>query len=1821
MIEISAQFNTLPGYKISDTLHMSARSIVYRANQIHSQKPVAIKVLNTTYPQLKDLILLKNQYSISSYLDHPNIIKCYELETYGNSYALILEDFGGIALSQYVNSQPLEINEFLTIAIAITSALEYLYQNKIIHKDIKPKNILINPKTKQVKLIDFSISSILPKENSEIKSPNILEGTLAYISPEQTGRMNRGIDYRTDFYSLGVTFYELLTGQLPFNSTSPVELVHYHLAQEPINPKIVNGNIPQPIANMVLKLMAKSPESRYQTARGIRHDLEICQQMLLSQGEITDFKLGEKDISDRFLIPEKLYGRESEVSTLLNAFERVSLGNVELMLIAGFSGIGKTSIVNEVHKPIVRQNGYFISGKFDQFQRNLPFSAFVQAFRSLIRQLLTENTEQLQEWKNNILLALGQQAGVIIDVIPELELIVGQQPEIPELTGNAAQNRFNLLFSKFIQVVATKHHPLVIFLDDLQWADSASLKLIQLLMNETDSICLLLIGAYRDNEVTSGHPLLMTLDAIYKTPTTVNQIVLTPLDEPHINHLIKDTLGCPDEIANPLTRFIFQKTQGNPFFTNQLLKALHENKIINFDFHAGYWQYNLKEAEISYQSDDVVQLLTYRLEKLPTSTLEILKIAACIGNKFDLNLLSLISEKSPDEIGANLWQVLQEGLIIPTDEIYKLYAYEQPEASNISEIELQDLEQKISDREKLTVNYKFLHDRVQQAAYSLIPETDNRTIHLKIGRTLLKNTRLENLEDNIFEIVNQLNMGVGLITSKSEKSELAQLNLIVGNKAKLATAYEAAIRYLQIGLRLLEADSWHNQYQLTLDLYVAAMEAEYLNINFEQATIYAEIVKQNANSLLDRVKAYEAQMQMYMAEIQMQLAIDTGLKVLDMLGVNLESAPPENLDVEDLIDLPKMTAPDRLAAMRILISMISAAYFANPALLPSIIFTMIHLSVKYGNSSASTYGYVLYGLLLCGMLSEINAGYRYGEVALILLDKLNAKELKCRLFLVWNANIKFWKQHLRKTIDPLVEGVQSGLENGDIEYVGYCSSNHYLHLLFAGENLTSVSQQLEQYSILMHKLKQQWTVNLQKVWLQLVFNLLETTANKYQLNGVFFNESEILPLFIETNNYNSLFCVYLAKTILFYLFNHLNSAVESARLGKQYVNSVAGQISVSQHNFYYSLALLAEYNNQSSIEQEQYLEQVLANQQQMRHWAFHAPMNYQHKYDLVEAEKARILGHNWQSMELYDQAIRGAKENQYIHEEAIANELAAKFYLASGKEKIAQTYLIDAYYCYSRWGANTKIEDLEKCYPQLLSPILNQKQVPFNRSDTNTLVAATVDSSSTGVTAILDIETVTKASLAIGSEIQLDKLIQMLLQVMLENVGGNKAALILQEDGKLNLVAKYQNHQPCELLSIPINKTQELPVSLINYVAHTKEYLLIHEATKNTNFSRDTYIIKYQPKSILCTPILNQGKLIGILYLENSLIVDAFTTDRLQILKLLSSQAAISLENAQLYARLEDKVAARTQELNAKNLRLKQTLRELKVTQAKLIQSEKMSSLGQLVAGVAHEINNPINFIYANIEPTNNYIASMLQLINIYQQEYPQVTPLIQQIQEDIDLEFMVEDLHKILDSMKVGANRIRNIVLGLRNFSRLDEADIKYVDIHEGIDNTLMLLQSRLITNANYPEITVIKNYAKLPLVACYAAQLNQAFLNILNNAIDALNGHNQKRSLAEIQNNPSKITISTQVIKNGWVSISIKDNGPGIPKNIRERIFDPFFTTKPVGEGTGLGLSISYQIIVDKHGGKIDCISVPGEGAEFWIEIPIKKYSSELIVQNKTN
>jgi serine/threonine protein kinase len=804
----------IDGYYIGKQVYAGSRTLVYRAVRLVDQQPVILKMLKSDRPTLNELLRLHNHYTIAKKLSFSGISQPLALEPYSNGYSLVTSDQDFGSLQEYLALKPLTLAEFLAIAIQLADILHYLYQQRIIHKDIKPANILIHPVSQQIQLTDFSIATLLPKETEEIKHPNILEGTLAYIAPEQTGRMNRGIDYRTDFYALGITFFELLTRELPYQTDDPLELMHCHLAK-PI-PKVskLRADIPPPVEQMITKLMAKNAEDRYQSALGLKYDLELALDQLNATGTISPFAIASRDLSDRLIIPEKLYGRDSEVKTLLDAFERVSQGNVELMLVAGFSGIGKTFVVNEVHKPIVRKHGYFIKGKFDQFNRNIPFSAFVQAFRDLMGQLMSESDAQLNLWKTKILEAMGENGQVIMQILPELERIIGAQPLVPELSGNASQNRFNLLFQKFIQVFATPDHPLVIFLDDLQWADSASLQLLKLLMQDVRH--LLVLGAYRDNEVTPAHPLMLTVRELEKLRITIKTITLQPLIPSDINQLVADTLSCDRALAQPLTELVYQKTQGNPFFTTQFLKTLHQDGFIQFNRDTGYWLCDLSQIKVQSLTDDVVVFIAQQLQKLSPNTQSMLKLAACIGAQFDLQTLAIVSSQSGIETAMALWQALQEGLLVPLNQIYKFF---QPkfEGNSVNIPEFWNWESGYC-------SFRFLHDRVQQAAYSLIPNSQKEAVHLDIGRLLQNRYSSNEQELHLFHIVNQLNCGISLIDQAREREELALLNWRAGRKARGSSAYEAAMSYLKIGLQLLSAQCWRNQYELSLGLHQLAAE-------------------------------------------------------------------------------------------------------------------------------------------------------------------------------------------------------------------------------------------------------------------------------------------------------------------------------------------------------------------------------------------------------------------------------------------------------------------------------------------------------------------------------------------------------------------------------------------------------------------------------------------------------------------------------------------------------------------------------------------------------------------------------------------------------------------------------------------------------------------------------------------------------------------------------------------------------------------------------------------------------------------------------------
>ncbi len=1808
----------LSGYQFLEQIYSGTKTLVYRGIKESDNKPVVIKLLRHEYPSFNELVQFRNQYTIAKNIDLPGVIKTYSLEPYENSYALVMEDFGGISLKDWqVEKSPNFLNEFFHITIQIVTTLEGLYRNRVIHKDIKPANILINPITKQIKLIDFSIASLLPRETQTLKCPNILEGTLAYIPPEQTGRMNRGIDWRSDFYSLGITLFELLTGQLPFTSDDLMELMYCHLAKQPPSVHSINLDIPPILSDIIAKLMAKNAEDRYQSALGLKYDLETCWQTYQKTGKFASFELGTRDISDRFAIPEKLYGRKTEVETLLAAFDRVAVGNREMILVAGFSGIGKTAVVNEVHKPIVRQRGYFIKGKYDQFQRNIPFFAFVQAFRDLMEQLLSESNAQLQEWKSKILAALGEQGQVIIEVIPELERIIGKQPPVAELSGSAITNRFNLLFQKFLQVFTAKKHPLVIFLDDLQWADSASLKLIQLLMCESDIQHLLLMGAYRDNEVLPAHPLMLTLEEITKDKVEVNTVTLKSLSEIHLTHLVADTLNCSPDITLALTKLIYQKTKGNPFFSNQFLKSLYEDRLIIFNFDKRYWQCELSKIKELALCDDVVEFMAIQLQKFPTTTQEVLKLAACIGNQFDLATLAIVNNKSQAETAAELWKALQEELVIPTNEVYKFFQDDEELGNRILEGNGQSSQSPI---------YKFLHDRVQQAAYFLIPEDEKKSTHLSIGQLLLNNTPAAEQEDKIFDIVNQLNYGVDLIDSQEQQNELSQLNLIAGQKARTSTAYIAASKYFSLGIGILAADSWQKHYSLTLALHEEACDTAYLCGDFEKMEELAEKVINLGETLLDKVKVYEIKIQACIVQNKLIEGLTIAFNVLKFIDIKFPEAPTQsdieqafqataehltNKKIADLINLPEMTDLKILAAMRILSSSFSAAYLGCPAFVPLITLKMVDLSIQHGNTGLSANGYCTYGFLLCCVIGNIDVGYEFAQLSLNVLSKTNAISQQAQTLLLYNSLVGHWKNHARNFLRPLQEVYQIGLETGDLEFAAYALHNYSFGSYLTGKELTGLEREMAVYCETLKRLKQKTGLGYVQIWQQTVLNLTNQNQELCCLIGEVYDERIMLSVHEAMNDITAIGIVYFNKFTLNYLFGNLPLALEYSLEAEKYLPALMGLFIYPAFYFYDSLVKLAVYFDAASLEQNQILEKINSNQDKMQHWANHAPMNFLHKYYLVEAERHRILGEKVMAMDYYDKAISLAKENEYLQEEALANELAAKFYLEWDKQTIAQTYLINAYYCYARWGALAKVNDLEKHYPQLLAFTQQREKLYFNYKETISLKSnfekKNTSSSIIKVAESLDLNSFVKASQAISSEIQLDKLLINLMQVVIENAGASKAVLIMPKSGNwiIEAIGLAANTITKVLQSIPIKESQDIPVNLINYVSRTQEYIIFNNAVSDINNFNDPYIFEQQPKSLFCNPILNQGKLIAILYLENNLTVGAFTDDRVQVLNLLCSQAAISLENARLYQQAQEYA----QQIQDYAQQLEGSLEDLKNAQLQLIQNEKMSALGNLVAGIAHEINNPIGSLVGNLQPAREYIQDLLKLIDLYQDYYPNpVKEIVKEIQA-IDLEYVRCDLPKLISSMHQATDRIYDLSISLRTFSRADTHKKIPFNIHEGIDSTLMILKHRLKASETRPAIEVVKYYDDLPQIQCFPGQLNQVFMNLLANAIDALDQSNAGRSFHEIEINRNLITVTTKINdQKKQVMISIQDNGVGMLEEIRAKIFDHLFTTKAVGKGTGLGLTIAYQIVVEKHGGTIEVNSTPGQGADFVISIPLK-------------
>jgi PAS domain S-box-containing protein len=1513
---------TLPGYQIGEELYESANSVVYRGRRTEDNQPAIVKILKKEYPLPQDIARFRREYEIAKRLSLAGVVKPYGLEKYQRGLAIIMEDFEGESLAGLMRSTKFAVADFLTLAIRITDILGEIHQRNIMHKDVNPFNILLNPATGQVKITDFGISTVLSRENATARNPNVLEGTLAYISPEQTGRMNRAIDYRTDFYSLGVTFYELLTGQLPFQTTDAMEMVHAHIAKRPIPPHQLNPEIPKALSDIVMKLLAKTAEERYQSTYGLKMDLQMCLAQLQSDVRLDEFRPGQYDLSDKFRIPEKLYGREQEMATLLAAFERVSRGAAEMMLVSGYSGIGKSVLVQEIHKPLVQQRGYFISGKFDRLKRNIPYVSLIDAFQELIRQLLTESEERIADWKGKLLTAFGPNGQIIIDVIPEVELIVGPQPPVSELGPTESQNRFNLVFKKFIDVFTQKEHPLVIFLDDLQWTDAATVNLLQSLMTAPDTQYLFMIGAYRDNEVRPDHPLMLTLDEMQKAEVVVNHISLSPLGLRHVNQLIADTLACTLEEAKPLAELVLEKTGGNPFFVNQFLTLLYEERLLEFvppgqndatldkKRSKGGWRWDTNRIQAIGMTDNVIELVAGKLQKLPEATQTVLKLAACIGNQFDLNTLSTVYQKPPKETAADLWPALQEGPVLPIGDVYKFI---QEDVEEIQEPLLLE-----------TASYKFLHDRVQQAAYSLISAEDKKAVHLQVGRLMGDNTPKDQLEEKIFDLVNHLNLGTELITDQEERTELARLNLMAGKKAKASTAYKSAVEYLTAGIELLPQDCWQIHYDLAFSLHLETAECQYLNSNFDEAERLFEKILQQAKTSHEKTRVYNVKIVLYVNMTKFDEAIAIGIEGLKLLGLNLPVKPGKatilleivktkwNLGrrkIEELIHLPEMTDPNKKAAMNLLLNIAAPAFFVNQDLFALVTLKMVNMSLRYGNANISSFGYMIYAVMLGTALGNFESGYEFGQLALNLNTRFNNTELTAKLNTSFSVLVYPWRKPIGITDrQTMMKAYQAGLNSGDLLYPVYAVQGYVISMLAKGDNLDNLYAETEKYLDFAQRIKEPGAAGYLACVKQMALNLEGLTRHPDSFSDDNFDEEKYLADMQENNLLLILHRYYVHKLQVLYLFENYAAALEIAPEAEKVSETSAGTLLVSAYYFYYSLTLAALYPTATAKEKWRYGRILKKNQKKMRKWADNCPENFRHQQLLVAAEMARIFGKDQEAMRVYEQAIQAAQAHEYPQDEALANELAAKFYLAKGMQKVATAYLMDARYGYLRWNATAKVEDLDQKYPQLLSRIGGRTITEIEET--------TIRTPTTGRgSGALDLATVMKASQAISGEIVLGRLLERLITIVIENAGAQRGLLILEKEGDLVIEAEatigrqgnrgQDSSSITVLQSIPVVATSHLSGTIINYVVRTRENVVLNDATREGLFTADPYIIANQSKSILCAPLINQGKLTGILYLENNLVTGAFTPDRLEVLKLLSAQIAISIENAELYTNLE----------------------------------------------------------------------------------------------------------------------------------------------------------------------------------------------------------------------------------------------------------------------------------------------------------------------------
>jgi len=1473
---------------------------VYRANHNNSNKNYILKIIKPEFNTIYINERIENELTIGKQVNCTCIIKPIEIYNYNNSVSLVCENAEGITLNKHINNQSLNIEKSLEIAIQLITAIIEIHRKQVIHKNIHPENILYNPLDGTLKIINLRFASAY-RETMQIKANQNLTGiNLNYISPEQTGRMNRSVDYRTDLYSFGIILYELLTGQCPFTGVDPAETIYNHIAKIPLEPSVKNPSVPEVLSNIVLKLIEKNPDRRYQNAQTIKKDLEYCYQQYLSQKTIPDFEIACNDISSNFTLSQKIYGRDNEKQKITQLFEKCRSGEKQLLLLSGVSGSGKTTLVHESLNQLTQYKPFFIEGKFNKFSENNPYSAVIDAIRSLIEQVLTKEKEQVEKFKLQILNSIPASGQTLIDLIPEIEHIIGQQQAAEEIDAEERLNRFRLNFVKFIQTFAQKEHPLVIFLDDIQWADSSSLHLLENLFTSNQSRYLMVIYAVRHNEINKEHPVYQFIEQMEQQDILAHNIVLESIELEDTAELLKDTFKRDFKEIYNLAKSVHLKTKGNPFYIKQFIKNLINQSLITFDFDKTQWVWDIKKIHSMSYTDNTAHYMIEVIQKLPPKMIELLKMASCIGLKFDLKTLALVNKMELKPTAGHLNMAIREGLITPINEAFGFNT---------------------DTFDEYNFTYKFLHDNIHQAFYSLIPDKDKKEIHLNIGKIIEENTSEQTIKDHLFSIVGQKNRAIEIVHDKNELLKLAKQNLEAGKRAKEKAAYSSALEYFQLGLNLLIETSWIENYQLKYDLSIQTAECAYLNKDYEKSELLIIDVLKHAKDAIDKAPAYIIRIQSYKAMNKMRISLDAGIDALKTYGYHFPKNPKKTDILKALIklkltigkkttdqifDLPEMTDPKQLAVMKILSNVLPSAYIACPDMLPLLTFKQVQLSVKYGNAPVSSYAFAVYGLLMAHALNDIENAYKYGQLALKLLNKFKVNSLKTKVYFVFYLTLNHLKNHLAESITPFYEAYLNGLENGDLEYAGNNIGMHLTYSFFAGKNLNDLDNELTYYCENLMELGQFANLNYIKSFQNAVKILKNTKAE------ITHPDEYILQFHKDGSDTLGRFLVYFTKAFISYLLGDYNMAKENAEKAWPFIDGALGIIYTPQFYMLDSLILIA-IMQETNQKDKKLIQKIRKNQHKLKKLVLSAPVNYENKYLLVEAGLQGILDNTDISIKLLKKAIELSAKNHFIFEEGIANLLLGKFFIKKQSAN-ANKYILNAYNQFVKWGAIAVADKIELQYKEILLSVAVSTSKQLKEDELPTLSKPLSSEN-------IDLKTIMEASLAISEEIHLDSLLKKLLSITLKNMGASKAILLLNENQSLKIKAIKTKalQEPILVDSMPYENSKDLSHEIINYVFRTHKTVILNNSSEVGEYTHTSYIKENGPKSLLCHPILYQKKFIGIIYFENHLATNAFSASKLEILNLLNGQISVSIEKALSYLDLEQKVRERTTEIEQQN--------------------------------------------------------------------------------------------------------------------------------------------------------------------------------------------------------------------------------------------------------------------------------------------------------------